>query len=518
MVDFSKIFNIVFVSVCAALLLLFLISVIVVAAKGKRKCGVGDVLLRILSTLVLIASAFMVVCSILTMLNTVDGSMCIVANQDGKVAAAWLVMGGEITKLPLPELFVALSSVIGFGLSAVLFILSLTALIVDCLVANKKEDKKDKKGKKKEPAVKKSPEQLKREAELERIRRIGESAVRKTERVAEKAEKTEKDEQSEKTEQPVADVPTADEEPAVDWREQPKEEQHSGFVGLKDETGDDSFDSFDTFDDEQPQEEGGEQGYEQAEDNPAEEIAEQPDEYVTEGGEEYDFEQPEEYAEEQTNEYAAEDGDEYVDEQPTEDIYYDEDEQYTYDDGTQAEEYAEQTEEPADGDYADEGDNYEYADEQPTDEFGEVADENNENNDNYETDEGVEADDNNAAPQADDFGASDIEPDRGIYIPEIRTVTPRPTEKPAAVKKAPQKPSTQRATAKAPRATKPKKSGGTGTAQRPVIPPEKKLPVTRRYVILDRHNAVNMFGEYLKERNQAEKDKLKSSINTIIIE
>ena len=50
------------------------------------------------------------------------------------------------------------------------------------------------------------------------------------------------------------------------------------------------------------------------------------------------------------------------------------------------------------------------------------------------------------------------------------------------------------------------------------MPEEKKLPVTRRYVILDRRNAVNMFGEYLRERNKAEKEKLQSSINTIIIE
>ncbi|MDE7464021.1 MAG: hypothetical protein K2M48_03235 [Clostridiales bacterium] len=45
----------------------------------------------------------------------------------------------------------------------------------------------------------------------------------------------------------------------------------------------------------------------------------------------------------------------------------------------------------------------------------------------------------------------------------------------------------------------------------------KKLPVTKRYVILDRTNAVNIFSNYLKEREQSEKDKLESSINTIII-
>ena len=82
-----------------------------------------------------------------------------------------------------------------------------------------------------------------------------------------------------------------------------------------------------------------------------------------------------------------------------------------------------------------------------------------------------------------------------------------------------------------PKQPKTKQSGGTGKKQRgkaqdtgriataaQTEPDGKKLPVTRRYVILDRRNAVNMFGEYLKERNQADKDKLKSSLNTIIIE
>lgn len=543
MLDFSKIFNIVFVSVCAALLLLLLISVIVVAAKGKRKCGAGDVLLRILSTLVLIASAAMLACSILTMLNTVDGSMCIVAVQEGNVTTAYLAMGGEITKLPFPELFVALSTVIGFGLAAVLFILSLTALIVDCLVANKKDGKKDK-NKKKEPAVKKSPEQLKREAELERIRCIGESAVRKTERVAEKAEKTEK---TEKPQNEVGDTQSAPEqtedeqEPAVDWRSQPAEEKHS-FVGLKDE-GDDSFDSFDTFDDEQPADVGAED-YEQAENEPAEEAveeaAEQSDEYDAENGE-YAEEQSDEYTEEVTDEYAAENGDEYAeeyaeqqatDEQPVEDIYYDEDEQYTYDDGAQAEEGYEQAEdELVDGE-----DNYDYAqtDEQPIDEYEQAdeqpADEFDEGVSEQPTDEYEQASSEQPVDIAEEVEriletpTDDIEPDRGIYIPEIRTVTPRATETTAAAQKpTAQKSPVKKPPSKATRPIKPKKSGSTGASQRPAgvggkIPPEKKLPVTRRYVILDRHNAVNMFGEYLKERNQAEKDKLKSSINTIIIE
>ncbi|MDE5563075.1 MAG: hypothetical protein K2J01_05970 [Clostridiales bacterium] len=526
MLDFSKIFNIVFASVCAALLLLFLVSVIVVAAKGKRKCGVGDVLLRILATLVLIVSAAMLACAVLTW-GKFDVAILVV--EDGSSAA--FVIGQSVTELPLPELFAALSSMIGFMFAAVLFMLSLTALIVDCLVANKKTDKKDKK-KKKEPAVKKSPEQLKREAELERIRRIGESAVRKTERVAEKAEKTEKTEKTDKQEntndEVVEDsIPTEqpqEDEPATDWRTQPAEEQHS-FVGLKNDNADDSFDSFDTFDDgeavaDETVEGDGADEYEQAEQS-AEEVVEEADEYAEQPAESDEYvEQADEYATENVDEFTEENG-EYTEEQaegddpPTEDIYYDDDEGYTYDDGTQGEEGYDQAELDETADSAYEGgeeqpDEYAEGDEQPADEFDELADE--QSPDDQPIDIGEEVERILETP------TDDIEPDRDIYIPEIRTVTPRPTEdKPAAA----QKPVTKKpAAAKRPatKPAKPRKSGDGGASQRPVIPPEKKLPVTRRYVILDRHNAVNMFGEYLKERNQAEKDKLKSSINTIIIE
>lgn len=461
MLDFSKIFNIVFVSVCVALLLLLLISVIVVAAKGKRKAGVGDVLLRIVSALVLVVSTVMVACAVLAMLSQ-DGSMYIaIAEKDG-VAAAVLVMGGKITELPIPELFVALSTVIGFGLSAVLFILSLTTLIVDCLVANKKDDKKQKAGK--DTAVKKTPEQIKREKELERIRRIGESAVRKTSSVAsaEKAEKTETPAADNKTTDNAQEYPETPEEDDFDWRTAPSEpkKEQAGFVGIKEDESD-SFDSFDTFD--EPAQDGEAQSQEEEQD----------------------------YAEESVDEQAY--ADEEGAEEAREEIYYDDDEKYTLDDtAEESEAYAEPQEEVIDNSTIEE----EQAYDEP---IVEQAHENEEQPINA-----VEKDGN------------EIEPDRGIYIPKIRTVTPK------------QKPEVKKATAKKPTARKPAskpakpKKSGSGSEQKPAvatnIPPEKKLPVTRRYVILDRHNAVNMFGEYLKERNQAEKDKLTSSINTIIIE
>lgn len=507
MLDFSKIFNIVFVSVCAGLLLLLLVSVIAVAAKGKRKCGAFDVFLRIVSSLVLVASAVMVACSVLTMLNTVDGSMCIVTAQEGDVAAAWIVMGGEITELPLPELFVALSTVIGFGLSAILFILSLTALIVDCLVANKKDGKKGEGKSKQEHAVKKTPEQIKREKELERIRRIGESAVRKTSSVA-SAEKAEAHaaETENNSEQPAPQAPeesakqATDEQSDFDWRTSPEPEQEqAGFVGIKDEG--DSFDSFDSFDDMPEQQAEAQQA---ADVDYGEEITDQAEEAAEEQA--YDVDEPD-VAEEAVEE--------------TEQVYYDDDEQYTLDDTAQeydeqAEYYDENAPEQDDENLAQtEEEVYEDEGEAQTEEVyeDEPVTEQQETYDQPAPDADTSANDEQPARES-----LDIEPDRGIYIPKIRTVTPqqKPEVKKASAK-ADKKPTAKKSTSKT---SKPKKSGG--GEQKPSvatnIPPEKKLPVTRRYVILDRHNAVNMFGEYLKERNQAEKDKLKSSINTIIIE
>lgn len=502
MVDFSKIFNIVFVSVCAGLLLLFLVSVIAVAAKGKRKCGAFDVLLRILSVLVLIVSAVMVACSVLTMLE--DGSMCIVAAEENGVAAAALVMGEKTIELPLAELFVALSTVIGFGLVAVLFILSLTALIVDCLVANKKDgNKKGEKKQKKEPAVQKTPEQIKREAELERIRRIGESAVRKTSSVA-SAEKTEQP-----AEQPVSEPapktePIAEEENDFDWRTspapEPKQEQ-TGFVGIKDDEPD-SFDSFDSFDDE-PEQNAESQEQEVEGEGYSEEIADQPAE---EAVEEQAYDAAEEVVEETTEELV----DEAVEE--TEEILYDDDAQFTLDD-TEGEVYDESEQAELDGN-AEQTESYE--DEQVVEEYEQPAVEEYEDPASEEYEEQAIAEDEYEQSNTESEESVDIEPDRGIYIPEIRTVTPQQkpeNKKPTAAKK----PAAKKSTSTKP--AKPKKSGGGQKPSIPTdIPPEKKLPVTRRYVILDRHNAVNMFGEYLKERNQADKDKLKSSINTIIIE
>ena len=59
MLDWSKLFNIVFVTTALALIMFFIVSTIVVAVKGKRKCNAFDVILRIVASIVLIAAAGM---------------------------------------------------------------------------------------------------------------------------------------------------------------------------------------------------------------------------------------------------------------------------------------------------------------------------------------------------------------------------------------------------------------------------------------------------------------------------
>ncbi|MCH5155707.1 MAG: hypothetical protein J1F69_03790 [Clostridiales bacterium] len=563
MVDFSKIINIVFVSACGALSLLFLISLIAVAAKGKRKMKAGDVCLRILSSLVMIASAFMLACSVLTMTT---GSVAILVSD--KPLAAVFVMGKSVIELPVPDLFFTLSTVIGFGLSAVLFILSLTALIVDCLVANKKdENKKSAKKQKKAPAVQKSPEQLKREAELERIKRIGEAAVRKTNKVAsgETAQPAEQKEPASQTEQ-AAQASAQPEEPVADWRK-PAEEKPASFVGIKDEQSDfDNFDNFDSFD-EPAQDENAEEpvqdetieqtadnadiadGAEEVTDN-AEDWAEDTDvadefaqevidevedefaqEVIEDGEDEFAEEVLEDGAADEYEEFIEEDGvadesdeeetEEVLEETDTEeqsqdDILYDDDEQYAYSD----DESDQAVDETAEDIEAEDNDEYEQPASEDVAEQADVTESQEQSEEQVHIAEPEsdyvqsEADEQPTIEQA-NRQSGDIEPDRGIYIPEIRTVTQRETAPRVNTKPTPAKQPVKKAPAKKP-ASRPSRTKKSDPA--PTIPPEKKLPVRRRYVILDRHNAVNMFGEYLKERNQAEKDKLTSSINTIIIE
>lgn len=482
MIDFSKIFDIVFASVGVALILFLLVSTIAVAARGKRKCGGFDVVLRIVSTLVLIVAAVMFTAAILTMLS---GSFRIyIDSPSAGKTVAYLVMNGKQTELPLVDLFIVLSSVVGSNLVAMLLVCALAALIVDCVVANKNDGK----AKAEKPA--KTPEQLKREAELERIKRIGESAVRKADAAAS---------------QDTATTEERDDEPQTDWREDPKaQEEHTEFVGIKEETTDD-FDSFDEVarEDEQAQtEEPEEQTV--LEDEPAEEEVAAEEEFTDE---EALFE--EEFADEQVEEEEVVE-DEFVEEDVTDDEYIEQEpveseptEEFVEDEPVEQEPVEEPVEESEEDDMS--GWAYE-SDEAVTDEQTEAEDDSAEQevaeDQSEESEQVAEADE----------PVDDIEPDRNIYIPEMRTIEPAPKKPADGLAQSAKKPS---ATPKPKPAAKPKKPAA---KKQKAIPPEKKLPVTRKYVILDRHNAVNMFGEYLKERNKAQKEKLESSIDTIIIE
>lgn len=527
MLVWSNIFNIAFASALGVLILFFLISTIVVAAKGKRKCNAFDVILRILSTLVFIASAAMLAAAVLMLIN---GGFRIAFAADIPL----LVIGETVTELPLPELFVALSSSIGLMLVALLFVCSLAALIVDCLVANKKTKKV-----KKQP-VQKTPEQLKREAELDKIRKIGEDAVKRAGHAAKYAElspqkkaapSAQTQAQSNAQAQAKAQVqasatqaaaaeqskpPEPEVKPERDWRTQTEQERPTEFVGLS-KTNDPDFDTFDSFDDvtETPAEETDDSTVTERDSEPEQNAAVEDEFYMQEQDE---IVEPEQEDREQDEEY-------WRDEMPE----------------PERDEFAEA-----------EIDTYEFEqteDEKESDDFGEP-----ETEDEFEQEQTKEPEQEPVKQAKQEKPLEDeYEPDRDIYIPRIRTIVrnngkaepaeqPKQTakstggsqarkrstsaKKPAPATKSATKPATEKPAVKTSAAKKPapKKSAATSgkTADDkktvPTIPPEKKLPITRRYVILDRRNAVNMFGEYLKDRNQAEKDRLKSSINTIIIE
>ncbi len=519
MLDFSVTFNIIFAVVAGALGLFMLASFIAVAAVGKRRCNAFDVILRIVASLAFAAAVALVAAVVLTRL---DGAYKIVAAQ----ASATLVIGASSFELPLPELFVALDTIMGACLACAVFVFSLIALICDCALANKK--------KKRELKVTnsvKTPEQRRIAAEVAKIRAIGNSAVRRTAAAAENAESTE---QSEPTEQADASVSArqpdggdyiihskktdeaaytaradgqAQAEPAPDWRA--TETKHSDFVGLSG-NADPDFDTFDSFDEFVGAGDGA------ADNADADARANAADGVIADYGhsadafEELDTDEiPEAFDEDA---YEAADGELDTDEQfaasddaaeqaeaQAERDEYDERSEYAAPDGEADAQYG------YDGDYSGEAEEY---DSDEIDEYGAVSD---------------------------DARDADYAPNRSIYFPRVRTIS-RYADEPAqaARKPAAAKPSASGAKAaaqklaakggKKPAAQKsaqtPRKNQGAGAARRAASPSgdaSRKLPVNRRYVIIDRRSAVNMFGDYLRERDGESKDKLKSSISTIIL-
>lgn len=505
MIDFSKTINIIFVAVSCALFAFMLASAIVVFVKGKRKCSAFDVILRLVSSLCLAASAVLLACAVLAML---DGNARIDLSEETPV----LVLGGSETALPASELFVALSTYMGLAIVATLTVLSIVALVADCLIANKKEDKNGKSVTDKNKIAKaQTPEQARRAAELEKIRRLGDAAVKKTNSAASHSGVKTTDSASahddakasaKYSKQVQAEADTIDsgientdldstDDESFDWRVEPTQEHptqdHSaqtGFIGIT-ENSDPDFDTFDTFDD-------------------------------VDGA-------PHEEREEN---FSADSSDELFGEGESEDTYGENTADESFD--LDADEETEETDETDDIDS--------YADESEAKE-----DESDENDSAYEdaqdygggdeiADSAVGAEKSVSSQAYDEYG--DIEPNRDIYIPKVRTIVR--TARPTAAPKKPE-PKAKRKTAapaskntnksadkKAQTDTRKKRAAAKAVApqsKETAAPkaPSKKLPVPRRYIILDRKSAVNAFSEYLKERDAAEKDKLKSSISTIII-
>lgn len=519
MLDFSVTFNIIFAVVAGALGLFMLASFIAVAAVGKRRCNAFDVILRIVASLAFAAAVALVAAVVLTRL---DGAYKIVAAQ----ASATLVFGASSFELPLPELFVALDTIMGACLACAVFVFSFIALICDCALANKK--------KKRELKVTnsvKTPEQRRIAAEVAKIRAIGNSAVRRTAAAAENAESTEQSEPTEQSDAPVgARQPDggdyiihsektdeaaytaradgqAQAEPAPDWRA--TETKHSDFVGLSG-NADPDFDTFDSFDEFVGAGDGA------ADNADADARANAADGVSADYGhsadafEELDTDEiPEAFDEDA---YEAADGELDTDEQfaasddaaeqaeaQAERDEYDEQSEYAAPDGEADAQYG------YDGDYSGEAEEY---DSDEIDEYGAVSD---------------------------DARDADYAPNRNIYFPRVRTISRYADEpaqaarKPAAAKpsasgtnSAAQKPATKggKKSAAQKSAQTPRKNQGAGAARRAASPSgdaSRKLPVNRRYVIIDRRSAVNMFGDYLRERDGESKDKLKSSISTIIL-
>ncbi len=483
--DWGKIENIIYVAVSGALALFLFIVSICVISKGKHKTGGLDILLRIISSITLIVSAALFVLAVFTGL---DGSFCIKAAGDKAV----FIAGGKMTELPLGPLFVTLSTAIGQIIAIALFIISLFALIADCILAKKKYGKDARDAAK--SARSKTPEERKRDAEIEKIRKIGASAVQKTGTAADRktntaadrktSEADAKEEASQSSAFDSAEQKQTADDDYFDWRVDTPSRDNKEFVGLTNaSTADDDFE--DSFD-----EPSADVGATDEYNSDYEEQTVETSDYKEQSADTNEYE--EQSVETSDYEEQTVDTDEY-------------EEQTVY-----TNEYEEQT--------------------VHTDKYEDQTIDNNEYSDVYDE--------------------RDIEPDRDIYIPQIRTIvrSPKPVRpKRTAAKKSEKKPAKKlssskpasKSSGKKPTGTRSRKSGrakqlevtdATAAAADKRTPTEKptakkqesisdakKLPVTRRYVILDRTNAVNLFSDYLKERDKAEKDKLASSINTIII-
>ena len=493
--DWSKLENIIFVSAIGVLTLFLAVSAIVVIVKGKRRCGGFDVFLRIMSSLVLALSVVLFAAFVFTQL---DGSYRIDVSGEPT-----LVFGTASIVLPLPDLFVALSTTVGSNLVTVALIISLATLICDCLSANVKKDKLETKS-----------DDGTEISNADNGERLESAAVDETTDKAHDASTesapagvADGDEASDETDDETPAVcDEADEASDRPWynedgkfdMDEPVRDESQNLVGDENADVEESFDAV-SADDESAERDGA--ADEETEAEATEDNDEQSDgEVEVEQDDESDADMPfDESA-------AARGSEEYTDETIVEAF----EDNYEADNACQTE-VADEADE-TDGETDNEADDtpwYAQTGETESEESGENTVEERE-----QTQERAAS-------------ADTVEPDRDIYIPEIRTVERTESAPRTAGAKRESRENTRRPARTQRRSVPPRQSkqveptmaerAASAAIRNGAKRSSSKLPVNRRYVILDRRSAVNIFSDYLKERDKTDKDKLESSINTIII-
>ncbi len=489
--DWSKTENIIFVSVVGAAILFFLATAIAVIAKGKRTCKAGDVLLRIASSLAFACSVVMLACVVLSQLT---GGYRI-----DVTAEPTLYFGSRTVVLPIPRLFEALATSVGSSLVTGITVVSLIALVCDCLLANKKAHKAN----------------------------VAQPQSSENEKPAQLS-----------TDESVGDATAENSQTASEVRSEPDTVERQDPVEQSTETTDDVLSDAAAVDNDNVAVNDADYGEIVDEDRevPEPALGDEEKPWYNEDGE-FDLDgNAEGNVESNADEFESDEPTAETDDRPIEsetksnvsetetqsvDTLYD-DTEYTYDEAS-----VEQEQEPELVSKQDRQDdletfyesepNSEREPETETREYGaaDVRDE-------VET----EHDDDMARGdrELEEFLKESWEPDRDIYIPEIRTVArgKSDTQRAQSGKSKAQRSKSGSAKSKTdatkPSAKKPNKRGGAKTvAKESAATDNKSLPMGRRYVIIDRRSAVNIFSDYLKERDKQDKDKLESSINKIIL-
>lgn len=534
--DLSKIENVIFLSVAAALGLFFLVTIFVsyhrVVSKKKNERTPFDVFVRVLSAVVLVLSGLILACTALVELK---GSFRIELSDEFVIYAF-----GSSFALPMNKAFAMLAENVVRDIMIVEVLLSFFALFSNCAIRSKKSEKAKTKKLKNVKKDTRSPEEIKRAAELEKIMRIGNTAVKMATVAAQSANAVEVKDGS--TEQNDEQSVVADDKSDFDWREEPPVESSPSteFVGISEPLVDD-FDNFD-FEREQSNEQtiiSADDGYDNEErehdvenvvntleeeksDNDVDELLDVVPEEESELVEKVDnaYEQSADEHVDGENAVKFDGADNAFDKEQSVNDAYDENSMYSdeipeelkrvLESDEQGVRYSKEEESSVRANSSVDDVNEKTAERRVTPLAGVQEQSGDANDENANT--------QNELPEYDEY--SDIAPDRNIYIPKVRTIERRPTTKRAATQKSTtattKKPTAKKSTTGAKASTSKKSSTQKSTAKT-TNDAEKKLPVNRRYVIIDRTSAVNIFSDYLKEREGDGKGKLESSINTIII-